>query len=179
MNTFAGRVAALVPLAICFQKIPMLDDSHKLSARRMVWAALAMVGLLGFWYAFRPEKLFVNKRVDEQPPAALGQLTPLYTGSFHSEAHETSGRATVYQQANGSRVLTLSNFSTSNGPALHVILLNGSSVADDQDLGELKGNQGERAYALPADIDIGRFNTVAIYSARLNAVFGMAKLDAF
>jgi hypothetical protein len=179
VSTFAGRVATLVSLAICWQGIPMVDDSHKLSARRMVRAALALVVLLGLWFVFRPEKLFVNKRVDEPPPAALGQMTPLYTGSFHSEAHETSGRATVYQQANGSRVLTLSNFSTSNGPALRVILLNGSSIANDQDLGELKGNQGEQSYVLPTDVDIGRFNTVAIYSAELHAVFGATKLDAF
>jgi hypothetical protein len=34
-------------------------------------------------------------------------------------------------------------------------------------------------YALPADGDIDRFNTVAIYSTGLHAVFGRAKLDAF
>lgn len=157
----------------------MLDDTHKLSARRIFWAVLSLFMLFSLWYAFRPEKLFVNERVNEQPPAALGELTPLYTGSFHSEAHETSGRATVYQQANRRRVLTLSNFSTSNGPGLHVVLLNESRIAGDQDLGELKANQGEQSYVLPADVDISRFNTVAIYSAGLHAVFGMTKLDAF
>jgi hypothetical protein len=33
--------------------------------------------------------------------------------------------------------------------------------------------------ALPADGDIDRFDTVAIYSADLHAVFGRAKLDTF
>jgi len=167
----------------------MPQGAHKFSKRRTVWSALALIVLVGLWYAFRPEKLFVNKRVAEPPPAALGQLTPLYTGSFHSEARGTSGRATVYQEPNGTRVLTLSNFSTSNGPVLQVILLDGSSVANGQDLsadttmhrdlGELKESQGEQSYTVPTDVDFRRYNTVAIYSAGLHAVVGTAKLEAF
>jgi hypothetical protein len=166
----------------------MPEDAHKFSKRRIVWTVLALVVLFGLWYAFRPEKLFVNKRVAESPPAALGQLTPLYTGSFHSAARDTSGRATVYQHPNGSRVLTLSNLSTAHEPVLNVILLDGSSIANNQnftpgtngrDIGEIKGSQPEQSYALPADVDIDRFNIVAIYSGGLHAVFGTAKLDAF
>jgi hypothetical protein len=167
----------------------MPKDARKFSKRRAVLSAFALVVLFGLWYAFRPEKLFVNKKVNEPPPAELTSLTPLYTGSFHSDAHETKGRATLYQQSNGSRVLVLSNFSTSNGPVLHVILLDGSSIANakdfipsntnERDLGELKENQGEQSYALPADIDLDRFNTIAIYSSGLHAIFGSTKLDAF
>jgi Electron transfer DM13 len=167
----------------------MPQAADKFSKRRTVWSALALIVLFGLWYAFRPEKLFVNKRVVEPQPLALGQLTPIYTGSFHSDARETRGRATVYQQPNDSRVLTLSNFLTSNGPVLEVILLDGSSVANGQDLtagsdnnrdlGELKNYQGEQSYALPADVDFNRFNTVAIYSHSLHVVFGTAKLEVF
>ncbi len=167
----------------------MPQAAHKFSNRRTAWSALALIILFGLWYAFRPEKLFVNKRVAEPPPKALGQLTPLYTGSFHNAAHETSGRATVYREANGGRVLTLSNVSTSNGPVLEVILLDGSKIANGQDftagsdnsrdLGELKQDQGEQSYALPADVDLNRFNTVAIYLDSLHVVFGTAKLETF
>jgi hypothetical protein len=167
----------------------MLDDARKFSKTRMVRLALTVSVLLGLWYAFRPEKLFVNKKVAEPPPAALARLTVLYTGSFHGNTRETIGRATVYQQPNGSRALTLSNFSPPNGPGLHVILLAGSnfdqrqdltlSNTNDRDLGELKANQGEQSYALPAEVDVNRFNTVVIYSAGLHAIFGTATLDAF
>jgi hypothetical protein len=158
----------------------MLNPAHTLSNKRIVWLAVALVALLGLWYAFRPELLFINKKVDEAPPAqAAGQPIPLYTGQFRGDVHKTSGRATVYQLANESRVITLTNFSTSSGPALHVILLDGSGVSTNQDLGELKGNQGDQNYALPASVDLKRFNTVAIYCARFHATFGVAKLDAF
>src|SRR6266851_368996 len=46
----------------------------------------------------------------------------LFTGKFHGKVHATSGRATVYQEADGKLVLRLTNFKTSNGPDVHVIL---------------------------------------------------------
>jgi len=167
----------------------MPEDAHKCSKRRIVWTVLALVALIGLWYAFRPEKLFVNKKVAEPPPAAIGQLTPLYTGSFRGVARDTRGRATVYQQPNGNRLLTVSNLSTASESGLDVILIDGSSIAKGQniilgnangrEIGEIKASQPEQSYALPADVDLDRFNTVAIYSAGLHAVLGTAKLDAF
>jgi Electron transfer DM13 len=167
----------------------MLEVAPKFSRKRMLWLALALIALFSLWYAFRPEKLFVNKRVSEPLPAALRGITPLYTGSFQSNRRETSGRATVYQKPNGTRLLTLSNFSTSKEAVLNVMFVkaisleNGHSFSPDnsnaRDLGELKGNQSEQSYALPADLDFDRFNTVAIYSAGLHVVLGTAKLEAF
>jgi hypothetical protein len=176
-------------IRILRHEITMLEDTHKLSKRRMVWFGLTVVVLFGLWYAFRPEKLFVNKKVAEPPPASLARLTALYTGSFHSGTQGTTGRATVYEQPSGSRTLTLSNFSTSNASGLRLILLDGSSLAhgqtltlndnNDRDLGELKAIQGEQSYPLPADIDFSRFNTVVIYSSGPKTIVGSATLDAF
>ena len=167
----------------------MPEGTKSFSKRRTVGLAISLVTLFGLWYAFRPEKLFVNKRVDEPPPETLVRLTPLYTGSFRSGARETSGRATVYQQANGGRVLTLSNFSTPDEPALDLILIDANSIAksldftpglsNSRDIGQINAGQRDQSYALPADADISRLNTAAIYSSRLHAVFGTARLDAF
>jgi hypothetical protein len=165
----------------------MFKDPNKLSKKRMVWLGLTVLVLVGLWFAFRPEKLFLNKTVAEPPPASPARFTALYTGSFHSDSHQTTGRATVYQEPNGNRILTLSNFSTLNGTA-HVVLLDGSRFAkdknltlndNDRDLGELKAAQGEQSYPLPADVDFNHLNTVAIYSASPYAIFGAASLDSF
>jgi hypothetical protein len=176
-------------IRILRHEITMLEDTHKLSKKRMVWLVLTVLVLLGLWYAFRPEKLFVNKKVAEPPPASLARLTALYTGSFHGDSHEATGRATVYRQPDGGRTLTLSNFSTSNATGLHVILLDGTSLAhgqnltlnnnSDRDLGELKAIQGDQSYALPKDVDFSRFNTVVIYSPGPKTIAGTAVLDAF
>src|SRR5438552_18908385 len=89
-----------------------------------------------------------------------GKAKTLETGKFHGKVHATSGRATVYQEADGKLVLRLTNFKTSNGPDVHVLLVAPVDTAqgrdllkDDHDtveLGTLKGNQGHQNYELPA-----------------------------
>ena len=175
-------------IRILRHEITMLEDTHKLSRKRMVWLGLTVLVLLGLWYAFRPEKLFVNKRVDEPPPASAARLTALYTGSFHSDTHEATGRATVYKQPDGGLMLTLSNFSTSNATGLHVVL-GGTDLAHGQnltlndnngrDLGALKATQGDQSFTLPMDVDFNRFNTVVLYSPGQKLIVGSAALDAF
>ena len=77
----------------------------------------------GAWYAFRPERLFINQKVNEQFPTASAASNQLASGQFHSGAHETKGMATVFQLADGKKTLRLTNFETSNGPDVHVYLV--------------------------------------------------------
>jgi len=111
------------------------------------------------------------------------------TGTFHGKVHNTSGRATIYQQPDGKLVLRLTNFKTSNGPDVHVILVAAKDADDDAnflksstervELGSLKGNQGDQNYEIPSNTDLGKFQTVSIYCERFNANFGAAPLGKF
>lgn len=117
------------------------------------------------------------------------QVKTLETGTFHGKVHQTSGRATIYQQADGKLVLRLTNFKTSNGPDVHVILIASKDAEDDAnflksgtarvELGKLKGNEGDQNYRIPAGTDLTRFQTVSIYCERFNANFGAAPLQKF
>ncbi len=114
---------------------------------------------------------------------------PVLTGTFHGKVHETSGRATVYQLPDGKKILRLTNFKTSNGPDVHVILIEAKDAADDAnfisgkiehvELGKLKGNEGDQNYELPSNVDLTKFRTVSIYCERFNANFGAAPLAKF
>ena len=77
---------------------------------------IAAVAALAAWYAFRPERLVVNRQVDEAMPNAQRGLSaqPLESGRFYSILHPTEGTATIYQMGDGSRLLRLTSFSTSN-----------------------------------------------------------------
>jgi len=118
-----------------------------------------------------------------------GKAKTLETGKFHGKVHATSGRATVYQEAEGKLVLRLTNFKTSNGPDVHVILVATKDAADDAnflkdntekvELGKLKGNEGAQNYEIPAGTDLTKFRTVSIYCERFNANFGAAPLEKF
>ena len=62
--------------------------------------------------------------------AAVGASTmsALFSGRFHSVAHETHGAATVQDLGNGHRVLRLTDFRTSNGPDVRVYLVAASDA---------------------------------------------------
>ena len=167
--------------------------------KRSTWIiiGLALVGGIG-WYAFRPELLFVDKRVNEAlpreaaaeaPPAPTSARStepaaPLLRGQFHSVAHETRGTATVHQLADGRRFLRLTEFETSNGPDLRVWLVAVPDATDDEtvkkaayvELGKLKGNQGDQNYDVPADLDLTKYRAATIWCKRFSVNFGAAPL---
>jgi hypothetical protein len=146
--------------------------------------------LVGAGWAFRPEKLFINQKVNEAAPAALSaEPEPLYTGQLEGKVHQTSGRATIYKNAEGKMYLRLSDFTTSNGPDVHVVLVKAEDKAleqeivkgnlDSVEIGSLKGNQGDQNYDLPATADLNQYQAVVIYCERFHAIFGVAKLEKF
>jgi len=118
-----------------------------------------------------------------------GKAKTLVTGKFHGKVHKTEGRATIYEEAGGKLVLRLTNFKTSNGPDVHVILVATKDAMDDAnflkdntekiELGKLKGNEGDQNYEIPAGTDLTKFSTVSIYCERFNANFGAAPLEKF
>jgi hypothetical protein len=160
------------------------------SPNKWIFAAIGIPVLLGAWWAFRPEKLFINQKVNEAAPAALSsEPEALYTGRLEGKVHQTSGRATIYKTSDGKMYLRLSDFTTSNGPDVHVLLAKAEDKTlvqeivkgnlDSVELGTLKGNQGDQNYDLPAAADLNQYQAVVIYCERFHAIFGVAKLEKF
>jgi hypothetical protein len=159
--------------------------------RKKVWLGLvALAVLVGGWAAFRPERLFVDKTVNEgfevTAVAADSEPTVVAAGSFHSGAHETSGKATIYRFPDGRRVLRLTEFATSNGPDVQVYLVKASDAMDNDtvkqagfiNVGALKGNMGDQNYDIPAEVDLGVYRAVTIWCRRFGVNFGTAPLAA-
>jgi hypothetical protein len=115
-------------------------------------------------------------------PAAPPQPRELAGGTFRSLEHSTVGRAIVVELPDGSRVLRLEDFETSNGPDLRVYLSAGSNDAffgreygrDFVELGELKGNLGSQNYPVPSGVDLARYRNAVIWCKRFSVGFGVA-----
>jgi hypothetical protein len=153
-----------------------------------------IVVVVAAWGLFRPELLFVNKSVNESFPAAnspapMGDnstASPELTGQFHTVLHDTTGTASVYKLANGQHVLRLTNFTTSNGPDVRVLLVAAADAASNDDvksaesveLGKLKGNTGDQNYDIPTNVDLAKYRAVTIWCHRFSANFGTAPLSA-
>ena len=158
-----------------------------MSSRKTIVIVALLVAAAGAWYAFRPERLFINQKVNEQfPTASAANMEPkkLASGVFHAGAHETKGTAAVFQVGDGKRTLRLTDFATSNGPDVHVYLVAAADAKDNDtvktagfiELGSLKGNIGDQNYDVPANIDLNKYRAVTIWCARFGVNFGTAPL---
>ena len=160
--------------------------------RKLFIGVLAVLLAGVSWYLFRPERLWVNQRVNEsltpatQGAAMAGASTPVAerSGAFHGVAHATHGTATIYRDTDGKRVLRLTDFETSNGPDVRVYMVAAQDASDNAtvtkagfvELGPLKGNVGDQNYELPASLDLNRYRAVTIWCHRFGVNFATAPL---
>jgi hypothetical protein len=148
--------------------------------------AIAVVGVVLFvaWYAFRPERLYINERVHEELPSTnVGSTQTIESGVFYGIAHPTEGTATVYRMGDRALMLRFTNFRTSNGPNVHVYLVAADDAKDETalhasfiDLGPIKGNIGDQNYDLGTSLDLSKYRAVSIWCKRFSVNFGVAPL---
>ena len=155
-----------------------------MNRRKIVLAALA-VALFVAWYAFRPEGLFINRRVHEEMPATNSdsKAQAIESGAFYGIVHPTQGTATIYRRGDSTLMLRFTNFKTTNGPNVHVYLVAADDAKDKSvlradiiDLGPIKGNIGDQNYALGSDVDLSKYRAVSIWCKRFSLNFGAASL---
>ena len=98
--------------------------------------------------------------------------------------HPGTGTVLVYRQPDGSHVIRFEDLDVSNGPDL-LVILSASPLVDDRgaysateyfSLGDLKGNQGNQNYEVPAEVSLDDYLTVAIWCRRFNYTFNAAEI---
>jgi hypothetical protein len=111
----------------------------------------------------------------------------LLRGSFTriDALHGASGQAVIYRLPDNQLLLRLEGFEATNGPDLliglsgHPIPRSNSELRDNGylELAPLKASTGNQNYALPADLDLGRFKSVTIYCRAFSVMFSSAELQ--
>nr|WP_258397523.1 DM13 domain-containing protein [Bacillus sp. SRB_331] len=102
--------------------------------------------------------------------------------TISNDVHETTGVATIHQLSDGKRILRLTNFVTSNGPDVQVVLIPTKILKNNEDvknhryieLGKLKGNKGDQNYEISDEIDVSTYGAVSVWCKRFNENFGAA-----
>jgi len=157
--------------------------------RNLILVLVVIVGAVA-WYAFRPERLFIDQSVSESFPTAAATTNAasapvtLAAGQFHGVAHDARGLAAVYRTPEGKRVLRLTEFETSNGPELQLYLVAADDATDSEmvkkagfvTLGALKGNKGDQNYEIADDIDLSKYRAVTVWCRRFGVNFATAPL---
>src|SRR5580658_1745880 len=86
--------------------------------RTLIIASLPF--LVALWWAFRPEKLWINQKVNEPAPFDTGgDPEPIFTGRFDGQA---GGRVTVFQKSGGEKYIRLRDLTVPDGADAHLEL---------------------------------------------------------
>lgn len=124
-----------------------------------------------------------DNETEEDMPESADAWIVAGSGEFRDadRFHTGSGTATIFQQGDQS-VLRFEDFEVTNGPDLHVLLVenpdatNQDEIGEYVDLGSLKGNIGNQNYEIPSDIDLSQYSGVMIYCQPFHVVFATAPL---
>lgn len=118
-----------------------------------------------------------DKPMDDAMPEASNEWVLAAEGSFQDadSFHKGAGQARIFQQGE-QRVLRFEDFTVTNGPDLHVLLVEklDSDMGETVDLGKLKGNVGNQNYEIPSDLDLSKYSGVMIYCQPFHVVFATA-----
>ncbi len=110
----------------------------------------------------------------------------LSVSEWISIGHPGTGTVLVYRQPDGSHVVRFEDLDVSNGPDL-LVILSAAPLVDDRaayseaaylSLGDLKGNQGNQNYIVPAEVNLEEYQTVAIWCRRFNYTFNAAEIHS-
>jgi electron transfer DM13 len=165
----------------------MTKASVWLSRHKRTLIVASVPILVAIWWAFRPEKLWINKTVNEPAPFdTSGESQPIFTGRFDGKV---GGRVTVLKKLGGEEYLRLRDLKVPGDADAHVELSRSGDASpahdgsraglDTIDLGPLKSDPSDQNYHLPAAADLTKYSAVAIYNERTGVVFGVAKLEPF
>lgn len=112
--------------------------------------------------------------VDERVDTTMAMSR--YQGTFGNGPYgSVSGTTRIYTK-DGSQILALENFNSSNGPDLHVYISREVQPANFIDLGRLQSVSGNQLYQVSGNIDYTVYKYVLIHCQRYNHLFGSAEL---
>jgi Electron transfer DM13 len=123
----------------------------------------------------------INKQQQQQQSNATTTTAPstIRAGSFIGAGdgfHNAEGLAKVIPLGDGSTILRLENFKSTNGPNVHLYLATDKAASNFIDLGKLKANNGNQNYTISNGTDLAKYNMALIWCKDFSILFGSAQL---
>jgi len=109
-------------------------------------------------------------------PVDASIATNRLNGTFGNGPYgSVNGTAKIYFQ-NNQYILALGNFSSSNGPDLHVYISKEAQPVNYFDLGKLQSISGNQQYPITGTINFSEYKYALIHYQQYNHLFGSAEL---
>ena len=163
------------------QQICDNTTSHNVKKSIPILAGVLVVAGIAS-YALSPYLL--ESEIHEDLPDGImsddtGDVLQTYGGTFvgvNDGIHNAEGVARVLPQSDGSHVLRLEDFYSTNGPDLYVYLSVDKTATDIVSLGQLKANRGDQNYDIPHGTDFTKYDNVLVWCKPFGVLFGSAHI---
>lgn len=122
-----------------------------------------------------------QRQQQQQQKSNATTARSILTGSFIGAGdgfHNAEGLVRVIPLEDGSTILRLENFKSTNGPNVHLYLATDKAASNFIDLGRLKANNGNQNYNIPHGTDLAKYNMALIWCKDFSVLFGSAQLKA-
>lgn len=122
-----------------------------------------------------------QRQQQQQQKSNATTARSILTGSFIGAGdgfHNAEGLVRVIPLEDGSTILRLENFKSTNGPNVHLYLATDKAASNFIDLGRLKANNGNQNYNVPHGTDLAKYNMALIWCKDFSVLFGSAQLKA-
>jgi len=114
---------------------------------------------------------------EPEPAETTRQNVVERSGAVEPQGHSARGTARVVRLATGGRRLTLSDgFEIDPGPQVRVYLATDAGGETFKDIAALKGSKGTQQYAIPAGVDLARYDTVVFWCVPFSQSLASAAL---
>jgi Electron transfer DM13 len=115
----------------------------------------------------------INRNTEQNKNLLIGNFMGVNDG-----IHNAEGKAKILTLTDGSQIIRLEDFRSTNGPDVHLYLSDDKQASDFIDLGRLKANIGNQNYPIPANTDFNKYKYVLIWCQPFSVLFGSAQLNS-
>mgnify|MGYP001363095854 CR=1 FL=1 len=123
----------------------------------------------------KPMPLMDDEEIVQEPESDEESVSEIFP-VMGTVGHSASGHVRLLNTAAGT-VLRYENFSTINGPRLHLYLAKDLKAKEFIDLGPIKGTEGNINYTIPEGVDVSEYRYVMYWCVPFSVLFNYAEIN--
>lgn len=124
----------------------------------------------------KQEAEFVDVEVEVTEPMPEDVIPTAFT-IMHTAGHPAEGTVRILETTDGGTIIRYEDFSTINGPKLHLYLAKDLEATEFVDLGPVKGTKGNINYEVPEEVDISEYKYVMYWCVPFRVLFNFAEIN--
>jgi Electron transfer DM13 len=162
-----------------YQKFISMNEQDRMNAAKQMSQRQKNMVMIGAGQINNTVNAMTPGTIKQQQVNATITSSKIRTGSFIGAGdgfHNAEGLAKIIPLGDGSTVIRLENFKSTNGPNVHLYLSTDKTASNFLDLGRLKANNGNQNYNIPDGTDLAKYNMALIWCKDFSVLFGSAEL---